>query len=362
MQILNPDNAIDRNRWLQLWQASGKEPFAHPGYVELYAGEDTKARCALHETNAGLVFYPFLLRSIPGEIRTKPATTPAFDIISPYGYGGPLPVEKQPEKVAPDAANATPSFQKEQKTALFNGFYRDFHRWACENNIISEFVRFFLFSEAREHYYGLVEYNNDNVVCDLQRPEEALWKSLQPKVRRRVRSALKRGLMVEQDVTWASLNDFIEVYYSTMRRLNAKSFYYFPKAFFESLKASLGEQCQLFNVRYENQTVASMLLLTSESRVYSFLSGGLRSFFHLSGNDLLQYHSIRWALESGFRIYVMGGGYQRNDGIFAFKEAFAPGSTLPFYTGKTIFNQDAYDSLSAGKAQDTGFFPAYRVR
>lgn len=359
MTILNPDNTPDRDLWLQLWQASGREPFAHPGYVELYAGGEAQARCALYETDSGQVFYPFLLRSISQETGTKPVATPAFDIISPYGYGGPLIVEKQPEKDAHSVGSTSLSIQKEKKEALFNGFYREFHHWALETHIVSEFVRFHLFSEAREHYYGLVEHNNDNVVCDLQRTEEALWKSVQPKVRRRVRSALKRGLTVEQDSNCESLNDFLEVYHATMRRLNAKSFYYFPKSFFESLKASLGEQVRLFNVRYEEKTVASMLLLTSETHVYSFLSGGLRSFFHLSGNDLLQYHTIRWALESGFITYVMGGGYQKNDGIFAFKEAFAPGSIQPFHTGKMIFDEQTYRSLS-GKTTCEGFFPAYR--
>lgn len=359
MQILNPENTNDRALWLQLWQASEREPFAHPAYMELYAGQDAAARCALYENVTGQVFYPFLLRNIPRKNGRMPSGTPAFDIISPYGYGGPLLVEKPAKNRMMDAGNTAQAIKNEQKTALFNDFYRNFHQWAQQNHIVSEFVRFSLFSQAREHYFGRVEHNNDSVVCNLQRSQEALWKSLQPKVRRRVRSALKQGLMIEQDVRWASLNDFVEVYHATMRRLNAKPFYYFPKPFFESLKAALGEQCQLFNVRHENQMVASMLLLTSENRVYSFLSGGLRAFFHLSGNDLLQYHSIRWALESGFKTYVMGGGYKKNDGIFAFKEAFAPGSTLPFYTGKTIFDEKTYESL-AGNTSYNGFFPAYR--
>ncbi len=359
MQILNPDNTSDRDQWIQLWQASGREPFAHPGYVELYADEDTDARCALYETDMAQVFYPFLLRSIPSEIGTKPANTPAFDIISPYGYGGPLLVEKQPEKRVAEAGNTPHSIQKEQKKALSNCFYHYFHRWAQENSIVSEFVRFFLFSEAIDYYYGLVEHNNDNIVVSLNRTDEELWRSFRHKVRKNVRKALKRGLTVEEDPPGERLDDFLNVYYHTLDRRNATDFYYFDKDFLtRSVQTLSGNSC-FFHVKQQGQVIASELVLMSDSHVYSFLGGTLADHFDARPTDLLKYHITKWARINGFSHFIIGGGHKPHDGIFAFKEAFAPGSIRPFHTGKMIFDEKMYLDLN-GKISYDGFFPAYR--
>lgn len=359
MQILHPTNETDRNRWLQLWQASGREPFAHPGYVELFADREAQARCALYETGAGQVFYPFLLRRIPESQPPKLATTPAFDIISPYGYGGPLIAEKKPEKPAADTENASPSIKKEQKNDLFNGFYREFHHWAQQNHIVSEFVRFFLFSEAREHYYGQVEHNNDNIVADLNRTDEELWLSFRQKVRKNVRKAQSYDLAIIEDPAGDRLNDFLKVYYHTLNRRKAKAFYYFDKPFLANLLENLTKQCCFFHVHRHGEIIASELVLISDSNVYSFLGGTLADHFGLRPSDLLKYQITKWARTKGFDRFVIGGGHKPHDGIFAFKEAFAPGSIQPFHTGKMIFDEKMYRSLS-GKTTCEGFFPTYR--
>lgn len=359
MQILNPDNTTDRNCWLQLWEASGREPFTHPAYVQLYTNGSAEARCALYETDKGVVFYPFLLRCIPKQTGKKPSATPFFDIISPYGYGGPLLVKKQPEKWTTEAGNASAAIEKEQKTALFSGFYSYFHRWARENNIVSEFVRFFLFSEARVFYYGLVEHNNDNIVVSLNRTDEELWRSFRHKVRKNVRKALEKGLVVEEDPLGERLDDFLNVYYHTLDRRKATGFYYFSKDFFRrSVQALSGNSC-FFHVQQQNQVIASELVLMSDSHVYSFLGGTLADHFDARPTDLLKYHITKWARTNGFTHFVIGGGHKPHDGIFAFKEAFAPGSILPFHTGKMIFDEKMYKNMHGNISYD-GFFPAYR--
>ena len=359
MKLLNPGNASDRDRWLCLWQASGREPFAHPGYVELYAGGEAQARCALYESYGGQIFYPFLLRSIPKAIATKPAATPAFDIISPYGYGGPLLVEKPTDKGVPEIENNDPSIQKEQKTALFSRFYREFHLWARNNNVVSEFVRFYLFSEAREHYYGLVESPIQNVVVDLQPPLDAIRKNLPYNVRRNIRIAEQSGLHVVEDPWGSRLDDHLHVYYDTMKRRRAKAFYFFPKEWFERLMEQMPGCFTFFHTMHKDTVVASELVLTANNRAYSFLSSTLREHFNLRPAHLLKHHIIQWAKNKAYSELVLGGGQKPNDGIYAFKKSFAPKGIAPFHTGKMIFDEKTYQALS-GKTTYEGFFPAYR--
>ena len=65
--------------WLEHWEAwPEREPWAHPAYVDLDAGEDGEPRCAVWESAEGSVLYPFILRGVAG----------GTDIRTPYGYGG----------------------------------------------------------------------------------------------------------------------------------------------------------------------------------------------------------------------------------------------------------------------------------
>ena len=64
----------------------------------------------------------------------------------------------------------------------------------------------------------------------------------------------------------------------------------------------------------------------------------------------------------------MGGGYTPNDGIFKYKEAFAPEGITSFYVGRRIFNDKIYASLVDDRKVndldfdcDSEFFPLYRA-
>lgn len=407
----------DYNEWLTLWkQSQEKEPFSHPGYVALYADEKTAACAAVHEDDEGKVFYPFLLRDLRKEafwpekysgepqadaqVKDQPKLqdarhhgkrmTGAFDIISPYAYGGPELICSKPELKS--SKEKKPETSHEAKEKLYPAFYKAFDAWARETGVVSEFVRFSLFSDARPYYYGTLEPNNVNVVCRLQQSNDkadktkirqklhsqryglppgyaedaneqgyGVWAGFRPKVRWMARKALKKGLMVVEDASGTRQADFLRVYYATMDRLNARAFYYFDKAYFDGLQAALGGRFRYFHTVYKGNIVSSLLALCSNSRVYLFLLGGLHEYFHLSGNNLVLFHSIMWAQKNGYQDYVFGGGYKPYDGIFNFKKSFAPNGLVPFYTGKMVFDKEAYRLLKATHPQPSSdFFPEYR--
>jgi len=351
MQILHAHKPEEARYWLSLWEAGReREVFAHPGYAGLFAGNGTQACAAVLEQEQGSVLYPFLLRDLQKEPFWQPAAGRAFDIITPYGYGGP---ELITQNKTPDA---------EKKAALYQNFFRAFHAWCMEKGVVSEFVRFSLFSEAIPHYYGKTEQLNDNIVCDLRQGTEALWKGFRHKVRKNVRTAREHGLRVEEDPVGRRLDDFMEVYHATMKRRNAGSFYFFPEKFFKSLLDKLPGQCCFFHVTEGNKVVASELVLCSVNRGYSYLGGTLEEYFPRRPGDLLKVHILEWAHHKGLKELVIGGGYKPHDGIFAFKQAFAPKGIRPFYCGKTVFDKHKYQLLTRTKEQNhSEFFPAYRA-
>jgi hypothetical protein len=407
----------DYFEWLATWQQTNEqEPFSHPGYVSLYADKKTTACAAVYDCDNGRVFYPFLLRDLRKESFWTLDTSGnygAFDIVSPYGYGGaeliyqginqasvlsassshadgPKPIEQAAgQKIIGESATKPSHGEKEN---IFRGFFKAFGKWAASEGVVSEFVRFSLFSDARPYYYGTVQQNNINVVCRLihgsghaanerQRkslqavwhglPEQyaeeagmqeaALWSSFKPKVRWMVKKALKNGLTVEEDAEGYRREDFLRVYHATMDRLAASSFYYFDHSYFNGLQVSLKGRFRYFHALWDGVVVSSLLALCSNSRVYLFLLGGLQEYFHLSGNNLVQWYSIMWAQKQGFEEYILGGGFKPYDGIFNFKKSFSPDGLVPFHTGKMIFDKETYLKLKANHPNPvTDYFPEYR--
>ena len=74
------------------------------------------------DSQYGTVSYQFIKREIP----QKHNGETYFDIITPYGYGGPLVVPSSPDK----------------REALVRSFCEAFDKYCLENNIVSEFVRY----------------------------------------------------------------------------------------------------------------------------------------------------------------------------------------------------------------------------
>ncbi len=340
--------------WLQLWEkAANPPPFCHPAYAALFENPHTMARAAIVPVTGGHILYPFLLRKLAPETNLPVAMGEMYDIITPYGYGGPM--------FAPNDNNRNPS--EEEKAAGFRAFYDAFAQWARNSNVVSEFVRFSLFSEARPHYYGLTERNNENIVVRLNVPAEALWAGFKHKVRKNVKTAMEHDVRISEDPRGERLDDFLNVYYHTMKRRGAPPSYHFPKTFFMELIRNMPGQAVFFHAICAGRVVASELVLHASGRAYSFLGGTLKQDFHRRPSDLVKHHIILWAREQGQRDFIIGGGHRPHDGIFAFKKSFAPNGILPFYVGKHVFNKNAYRELIrlSGKDNAGGFFPAYRT-
>lgn len=352
MQLHYADTDEGYAAWLALWQRSPeREPFAHPGYALLYAGNASRACAAAMEQEEGTVLYPFLLCDLHKEPfwPENMQQQPAFDIVTPYGYGG---AEWMPK--------AESQLLKIKSQEGFQTFYNAFAEWAAATGVVSEFVRFSLFSEARLCFDGLVEHNNDNIVCEPGPHGNGLHDRVRYKVRKNVRKASDSGLTVEEDETGERLDDFLTVYHHTMNRRNASPFYYFGKPYFRKLMQALGRQCRFFHVVHQDRVVATELVLCSANRVYSFLGGTLPAFFKYRAPDLLKVHIMQWTTRAGYRQFVIGGGYTPHDGIFAFKKSFAPNGVVPFYTGKMIHDKKLYRMLTGTDKPGQGYFPAYR--
>jgi hypothetical protein len=347
--LLNAKDKEQRNNWELLWKRwPQREVFAHPGYVELFCRENDEPICFVFEQKNGAVLFPAVMRPLKNEIWAKELES-YYDIISPYGYGGAFFWGDIEEKV----------------------FWENFYNWAISSNIICLFCRLSLFNENQLEFKGEKEFRSLNIVVDLSKSIEQIWLNYEHKVRKNVKRARSVGISIEIDNSGRYLEAFLDVYYSTMKRRNAKEIYYFPKEFFIRLLNNLSGNAIFFHAKKNDTIISSELVLVSEERIYSFLGGTKEEAFEYRPNDYLKHSIIEWGIIQNKREFILGGGYEKNDGIYKYKKSFAPDGEVPFFIGKVIFNREVYEKCVSLRRKyelehghnwepNPNFFPEYR--
>ncbi|WP_426245546.1 GNAT family N-acetyltransferase [Nocardioides sp. LHG3406-4] len=333
-------------RWEQAWAATGREPFAHPAYVELQCGTGEEARAVCWADDGGEILLPLVTRPLPDSLEVREVSDQGWvDAVSPYGYGGPF------TSGAPDVA----------------AFMSALLEWMREARVVTAFLRASLgvpmpASLDLDGYEAV--HLADNVVVDLGRSPEEQWSTYEHKVRKNVNKARRAGLQVTVRDDFDGLEAFLGIYHDTMRRRSASDHYYFGADYFATIRDRMAGSYWVADVLDgDGRTVSTELVLTSDRRCYSFLGGTLEDAFPMAPNDLLKHEVISHAAGLGMDGYVLGGGYQPGDGIFRYKRAFDPEGVQPFQGVRLTADSSTYDALCAARrGGDPGsFFPAYRA-
>jgi len=347
------NSSHDLDVWKAAWESlPERRPHYHPSFVTTLCPADRHPAAVYYEgPQKSCILYPFWIGNLKDLDFCPQNLQGTCDIVSPYGYGGPSyhgPSELQ--------GKVEGEFRK-----LFSAVCR-------ERGVVSEFVREDIFNDHIVQDVGERIYRQDNVVVRLGLSEEEHLRRYKHKVRKNVRRAREAGLKVIFDEQGERLSDFLDVYYSTMERTGASSYFFFSEEVLAELVngLGLGKGLIFVHVMDGGRVVSTELLLLSRDSLYSFLGGTLETSRAKRPNDLLKHETILWGGRSGFKHYVLGGGVEAGDGIFRFKEAFDPESILPFSTRQRIHDPTAYEELVAARASvqpppRSDFFPRYRA-
>lgn len=295
---------------------------------------------------SGKVRHLFIKRKIPMPIDGQYY----YDLVTPYGYGGPIITECEEEK----------------KRELVNAFQLKFQKYCEENRIVSEFVRFHpLLSNAAdfEECYELTlrRYTTGTNLKDYEDPvREEFSKSKQKSIKK----ALAAGVQFRITKNPTDLSAFKEIYYRTMTRKNAEAIYYFDDDYFTKLLNYLGEYILLVEVLYEEKVIGVGLNFVYGKTMHIHLSGTIEGYHHLSPAFVMRYALVRWGKENGIDLIHEGGGKTKNadDSLYLFKKQFGKNTDFKFFVSERVWNEEIYEKLCelSGVTGDTGVFPPYR--
>lgn len=311
-------------------------------YVSLFAKiQKGRPEAVYFENEKGKIFYPFIKRNI--ELNKE-----YFDIITPYGYGGPL-LEGDP--------------------TVMKLFYEQFKEYALKNKIVSETVGFHPLLNNKKYFEGLMSMDliRETTAVDLTLPLEEIRNNYPPQNKRNINKARKEGIEIIQTTKNDDLNDFIKIYYETMNRNQASSFYYFPSSYFyQQMQETDQSNTILLLAKYKNETIAGVMLIYGKTFAHYHLGASKKKYIHLRPNNLLFDTMIECSKSLGLRSLHLGGGYADGDGLFTFKTAFTNQNNFQYYLGKNIINDEVYKVLIRKSnekdlnSSNKKFFPAYR--
>ena len=323
-------------------------------YFELNYGrlyEDIEGgRCEVFEFQGtyGTVKHLFIKRLIPARL----IDSPYYDLVTPYGYGGPVITECKEDK----------------KAELVQEFIAAFQEYCKENRVVSEFIRFHpVFGNAHDFKdcYEVI-YKRNTIQTNLADSEDPILCEYSASCRRDIRQALKAGVEYSIILSPSDLNDFKELYYQTMARNDADSVYYFDDSYFSKCIELFGNSLVVVEIKFQGKVIGMSLNFISGKIIHAHLTGTLKEFHHLAPAYVLQYALALWGKENGIDLIHHGGGRtgDPNDKLYLFKKKFGRNKELEYYYGRKIWNEEVYEKLcqAAGIKRETAVFPAYREK
>ena len=320
-------------------------------YGKLYEKADNgKAVIFFHECAYGKVKHQFIKRAIPKELLS--GDEELYDIVSPYGYGGPLIIE------AEDGC-------KEQ---LVNDFYNAFTAYCAENKIVSEFVRFHPIAENALDFKSVYSpvWDRNTLGTDLKSYDDPVQSEFSKKCRKNIRQALNKGVSYRIVYQPESMEDFKKVYYSTMERNAASEYYFFDDEYFNKCLELYGKNILLIEVLFEDKVIAAGMYFLYDKIIHIHLSGTLTEYLYLSPAYVLRYALACRGKEHGYEMIHHGGGRSNSpeDSLFLFKKQFAVNTKFDFYVGRKIWMPEVYSKICAhnGISEENSYFPAYRAK
>lgn len=142
------------------------------------------------------------------------------------------------------------------------------------------------------------------------------------------------------------MKEFIELYNTTMERLNAEEFYYFDENYYRKFIEYFGGSAFLGTVRKDNELVCAALFMYSKEYGHYHLEGSDHDYSSLGANNLLLWKTALELHEHNVKEFHLGGGYDssENNSLLKFKKAFS-NDFKDFYIGKMIFNVEKYNEI-----------------
>lgn len=288
------------------------DAFQHQGEYEIFFGRKGNS----------YFLYPYL--KVPFIFKGETF----FDLLSPYGYAGPICNDKQFFKMA---------------ELSFLSYIKG------QGDIITEFIRYHYLHTVNNKFDVDIDnqINRNILILKLDKSwGDTFLEDFSGTARNLIRSTEKKGFQFIIDEDFNFYEDFMNLYYRNMEYSSASSYYYFPKSFFEKLRKNLKGKLMLAHLKKDGLIYCSSLFFLHSGIITYYLSGRNIDYPKIPSNYAILGGIVKWGIENKFKLINFGGGRTKDssDKLLKFKSNFSK-SAVPFYIGKRIHSPEIYDRI-----------------
>jgi hypothetical protein len=321
LKIVNSDDPEWAFNYEQL-NKSQHDVFFHPGFAQTCQNSLYKrhlVKCAIWNCKKGTILYPFVQRNF--------LKSSCVDITGLYGRGG----------IAQDVDD----------NDELNAFHAAFRKYCLEVGVICSFDRFHpklknhLSVDKSSKLYNI----GDFVVLNLKESIDQIESQYKHNHRKSIKKAERKNVTFFYEENLNHIDDFLTIYKRTLKRNNANNFYYFEAKFFQEIKKNLSDKFVFYYAVVDNKIISCELVLLDILYAHSFLGGTLIDFMPYGANVFLKREIIRDLKKRNVLYYLLGGGVNKNDGIYKYKLCFAPSGSHTSYIGGVIYDEKPYNDL-----------------
>jgi GNAT superfamily N-acetyltransferase len=350
--VLSAERAGDVATWDALVDSAPvPDVYYRPGYVQAAALPAGGPGVALVvDAEGSRVLVPLVLRTFDDLAFARGER--GGDAITPYGYGGFLPLEGE---VDIDLAS----------------LLEELRAWLTASGLVTAMLR--LHPLLRQDAYPWdgagAEYrrHGPSTAIELARWNDAArCIATLRKGHRADLGAARKQLEVRWGTEPPALAAFRALYDATMERLGAGPSYRFSPAYYEQLVAGLGDRLALALAYAGEVPVAGALFFADRDHAHYHLSATRPDHRVRGATTLIINEGAAWARARGCQRLQLGGGTTGSDALYAFKRGFG-GEEYSYGFVTLVADAQRYAELVARRAATipvpprAGFFPAYRA-
>jgi Acetyltransferase (GNAT) domain len=347
---------ISSPRWLQILRYIRHDVYHLPQYILTEAIRTNSKPEAILITKGEKSFcLPYLLRPYINLFDKSIILKDCYDIGSPIGYAGFL---------LNDAGKNEPNFLKAAIEQLIRTFQA--------RNFCSAFFRLHPILNHNINQIlspEIIQISGETLSIDLNLSSVEIWRKTRAEYRTSI-NRCKRDDFTAKIVNYKEyIHEFINIYYETMERVEAKTYYYFDSEYFHGLM-NLNEAIHLCIVEKDNK-IACAGIFTECCGIIQYHLGATRSQFLKQAPSKLMFDYVRfWAKERGNEVFHLGGGLgAKTNSLYHFKAGFS-NQKHSFLTLRLILDENKYYhfvdlrakilSMEPQNLLNSNFFPAYR--
>lgn len=190
---------------------------------------------------------------------------------------------------------------------VFDFILKEYNKFIKNKALYSQFRNSRNWNDAKSIFIknGFKYEEHLNILIDLTKSEEQLWKEVHSKRRNEVRRASKEGTYFSVEHSVNSLKNCYFILQEVYKRakLPIPDYNFFYNLYCMNSNSKL----ILFCAYYEGELIGCMLALAFKDKIYDFYAGSMKKFYNKYPNDLIPWEAFMWGKKNDYTVFDFGG-------------------------------------------------------